>query len=79
MLKQGDRNLYIYMEYLSGGSIKSQLDDFGAISEGVTTDYVYQTLEGLKYLHSSDVLHRDLKTGNILLDHDGTVKIADFG
>ena len=41
--------------------------------------YVYHILCGLKYIHSCAVLHRDLKPGNILIDHDYQVKICDFG
>ena len=41
--------------------------------------YVYHILCGLKYIHSCAVLHRDLKPGNILIDHDYQVKVCDFG
>ena len=41
--------------------------------------YVYHILCGLKYIHSCAVLHRDLKPGNILLDHNYQIKICDFG
>ena len=41
--------------------------------------YIYHILCGLKYIHSCSVLHRDLKPGNILLDHNYQVKICDFG
>ena len=41
--------------------------------------YIYHILCGLKYIHSCAVLHRDLKPGNILLDHNYQIKIADFG
>ncbi|GMF05632.1 unnamed protein product [Ambrosiozyma monospora] len=41
--------------------------------------FVYQTLCGLKYIHSADVLHRDLKPGNLLVNADCELKICDFG
>ncbi|CAD7926278.1 unnamed protein product, partial [Amoebophrya sp. A120] len=75
----GKKSLQIYMEYVSGGSLKSQLDEFGPIKESVFRSYTRQILEGVSYLHLHQVVHCDLKTGNILLDHDGSVKIADFG
>ena len=44
-----------------------------------TKDLIKQLLEGLDYLHQRGVLHRDIKTANILVDSDGTLKLADFG
>ena len=41
--------------------------------------FVYQTLCGLKYIHSADVIHRDLKPGNLLVNADCELKICDFG
>ncbi|CAD7962078.1 unnamed protein product, partial [Amoebophrya sp. A25] len=73
------RFLHIYMEYVSGGCLKSQLEEFGPIQETVLQSYTRQILEGISYLHSKRVVHCDLKTGNILLDIEGGVKIADFG
>ncbi|CAD7926028.1 unnamed protein product [Amoebophrya sp. A120] len=71
--------LYIYLEYLSGGSIKQQLLDFGAFDDLLTQKYCRQLLSGVAYLHAQTVIHRDLKTANLLLAQDGTLKIADFG
>jgi len=40
---------------------------------------MYSILCGLKFLHSAGIVHRDLKPGNILINHDGSAKICDFG
>jgi mitogen-activated protein kinase kinase kinase 2 len=41
--------------------------------------YTKQILEGVNYLHNEGVIHRDIKAANILVDHDGTIKLTDFG
>lgn len=41
--------------------------------------FIYQTLCGLKYIHSAGVIHRDLKPGNLLVNADCLLKICDFG
>ncbi|CAK9436750.1 uncharacterized protein LODBEIA_P12720 [Lodderomyces beijingensis] len=49
------------------------------LSEFHIQNFMYQILCGLKYIHSADVVHRDLKPGNILVTTQGTLKICDFG
>lgn len=49
------------------------------LSEFHIQNFMYQILCGLKYIHSADVIHRDLKPGNILVTTQGTLKICDFG
>ncbi|KAJ7295881.1 hypothetical protein O6H91_Y157300 [Diphasiastrum complanatum] len=72
-------SLYIFLEYVSGGSIQSMLERFGRFSEPLVKVYTRQLLLGLEYLHKNKVVHRDIKGGNVLVDAAGVVKLADFG
>ncbi|KAF5375200.1 hypothetical protein D9758_000355 [Tetrapyrgos nigripes] len=77
--EEGPDNLCIFMEYVSGGTIRSCLDTHGAFQDEITRSFTKQILDGLQYLHSRGVIHRDLKADNILVESDGTCKISDFG
>ena len=70
---------HIFQEWLPGGSIASLLRKFGPFPLAVVRSYLNQILLGLAYLHESNILHRDIKGGNILVNDDGCVKLADFG
>lgn len=76
-----DSCLYMYLEYMPGGSMAQVLQTFGAFEESLIADYTRQMLEGLVYLHTRDppVVHRDIKGANTLVGLDGRVKLADFG
>lgn len=54
-------------------------DDSLQFEENVIKFFTAQILEGLEYLHSLGIVHRDMKADNILTDHDGMCKISDFG
>ncbi|XP_076886738.1 mitogen-activated protein kinase kinase kinase YODA-like isoform X2 [Bidens hawaiensis] len=71
--------LYIYLEYVSGGSIYKLLQDYGQFGELAIRSYTQQILSGLAYLHAKNTIHRDIKGANILVDPNGRVKLADFG
>jgi serine/threonine protein kinase len=71
--------LHIFQEWVSGGSVTSLLSKFGPFPMPVIRTYLHQVLLGLKYLHEHNILHRDVKGGNILVNNDGIVKLADFG
>ena len=70
--------LYIVMEYLAGNSLRAYLDQFGVLSVGQALKACLQVAQGLQYIHQNDLIHRDIKPGNLLLSREG-LKIADFG
>ncbi|XP_078441808.1 protein kinase superfamily protein isoform X2 [Wolffia australiana] len=74
----GDK-LYIYLEYVSGGSIHKLLQEYGRFGEMAIRSYTRQILSGLAYLHGKNTVHRDIKGANILVDPKGRIKLADFG
>eukprot|EP00667_Euglena_gracilis_P001720 EG_transcript_1719 len=74
-----ENGIYIFMEYIPGGSIASLLKQFGPFQEKLISAYLRQILSGLNYLHGQHVLHRDIKGANILVSQKGEVKLADFG
>lgn len=73
--------LYIYLEYMPGGSLAQVLSQFGPFDESLIATYARELLEGLEYLHTREprVLHRDIKGANILVGLDCRVKLSDFG
>lgn len=74
-------HLYIYLEYVPGGSMSSLLQEFGPLSGELLTRSTTGVLQGLNYLHTRNppVVHRDIKGANILVDTNFTVKLSDFG
>ncbi|KAG5602199.1 hypothetical protein H5410_033569 [Solanum commersonii] len=67
------------MEYLNGGDLYSLLRNLGCLDEEVVRVYIAEVVLALEYLHSQHVVHRDLKPGNLLIAHDGHIKLTDFG
>ncbi|KAG8630056.1 hypothetical protein KVT40_001675 [Elsinoe batatas] len=74
-----DTHLNIFLEYVAGGSVATMLVNYGSLPEPLISNFVRQILTGLAYLHSKDIIHRDIKGANILVDNHGSVKISDFG
>lgn len=70
---------FIVMEYLGGGSLDDRLREQGAQDVGQALDWLEQAATALDAAHRHGVVHRDVKPGNLLLDRDGNVHVADFG
>ncbi|KAJ6509463.1 kinase-like domain-containing protein [Mycena vitilis] len=77
--EETQETLNIFLEYIPGGTIGSCLLKHGKFNQEVTKYFTEQILAGLEYLHSTGILHRDLKGDNILVEPSGICKISDFG
>ncbi|KAF4368606.1 hypothetical protein CsatB_008184 [Cannabis sativa] len=73
-----DSKLYIFLELVTKGSLQRLYQRYN-LRDSQVSAYTRQILLGLKYLHDRNVVHRDIKCANILVDASGSVKLADFG
>ncbi|KAB1280856.1 Mitogen-activated protein kinase kinase kinase 1 [Camelus dromedarius] len=73
-------NYNLFIEWMAGGSVAHLLSKYGAFKESVVINYTEQLLRGLSYLHENQIIHRDVKGANLLIDSTGQrLRIADFG
>jgi hypothetical protein len=70
---------FLSMEYIRGEELSSVLKRFGRLPSDKATEIARQLCAGLAAAHDADVLHRDLKPGNVMIDENGDVRITDFG
>lgn len=75
------QNLWMVMPYVAGGSVLNIMKYAypEGLEEPVVATILKEVLKGLEYIHRQGCIHRDIKAGNILIDKDGTVFLADFG
>lgn len=77
--KRPRRFLYYVLEYVNGKTLEQWLDDVGTMDLKTVRELVPQIAAGLRAFHRLDMLHQDLKPGNIMMSHEGVIKIIDFG
>jgi serine/threonine-protein kinase len=76
--EHGDRP-YIVMEYMSGGTLADRLKAEGPQAPGQVIRWLEHAAAALDRAHADGIVHRDVKPGNLLLDREGNVHVADFG
>lgn len=75
----GDRLQYIVMEYVDGITLKEYIEQQGVINWKEAVHFTGQILAALQHAHDKGIVHQDVKPQNIMLLHDGTIKVTDFG
>lgn len=80
-LRNNYQELWVVMEYMEGGALTDVIDNNSAhgITEEQISSICLETCRGLDHLHKQNIIHRDIKSDNVLLDARGNVKITDFG
>jgi serine/threonine-protein kinase len=76
---EAEGSYFIVMEYVEGRTLKELVVTRGPCPVPVAVSYVRQVLAALRYAHRNGIIHRDIKPHNVLVDHEGRVKVTDFG
>ncbi|XP_035507709.1 serine/threonine-protein kinase greatwall isoform X1 [Morone saxatilis] len=71
--------IYLVMEYLIGGDVKSLLHIYGYFDQDMSVKFISEVALALDYLHRHGIIHRDLKPDNMLISNEGHIKLTDFG
>ena len=74
-----EKYMLIIMEYISGGNLQSFVKKRRKLGEKTAKILFKQIIDGIKYIHSQNIVHRDIKLENILIDLNNNIKICDFG
>jgi len=74
-----EKHSFIAMEYLSGGTLQNYIERNYPLSNETIYDFSLQICDGITEIHKQNIIHRDLKTANIMFDDQGIIRIMDFG
>ena len=72
-------NLYLVLDYLTGGDLRYHISIHQRFNEKETKFFISNIILGLEYIHSKNIIHRDIKPENLVLDNKGYLRITDFG
>src|SRR4051794_7303589 len=78
-IAEWEGSAFIVMELLDGGTVADRLREGGPIPHALALRWLEETAAALDAAHLADMVHRDVKPANLLLDDHGTLKVADFG
>lgn len=76
---QDEGTYYLVMEYIRGSDLKTAINERGAINQRKVAEIGTQVCQALSAAHNLDIIHRDIKPQNIMVQPDGNVKVMDFG
>lgn len=79
MAFQSKNKLYFVLDYCAGGELFFHLGKLGKFPEPRARFYAAEIILAIKYVHSLDIIYRDLKPENVLLDAEGHIRLTDFG
>jgi len=77
-IEEADDEVFIVMEYINGVELKEKIAS-GPVKQNEAIDIIVKIADGLKTAHNKGIVHRDIKSSNIMVTYEGQVKIMDFG
>jgi serine/threonine protein kinase/Tfp pilus assembly protein PilF len=77
-IEEADDEVFIVMEYINGAELKEKIAS-GPVKQNEAIDIIVKIADGLKTAHNKGIVHRDIKSSNIMVTYEGQVKIMDFG